>query len=149
VSRTRNIISFSIAALLVGTFFFFNRSSRRTYQAFVALDGKEPFGPIYPGSSDTLVLYRQGLHGVTCFDAFHSKELHDRFSPKDGQAVTVEYDTLIVFGRIKGYNVHRIDGFILANGARVLRPDFAATAGVSAWANNRGDHSEGGNDDCW
>jgi hypothetical protein len=56
--------------------------------------------------------------------------------------VTVDYDTLIVFGRIKGYNVHSIDGFI-------LRPDPVGSSGVAARANNRGDRSEGGNDECW
>jgi|ERR1700733_4924785 len=148
MSRTGNVISFSLAALLAGTFLFFNRSGRKTYQAVVALDGKGPFGGIYPGGADIVVLYRHGRDGVTCFDGFHSKELHDRLASKDGQVVTVQYDTFMTFGRIKAYNVHSIDGFILANGTSVLRPDFAASSGVAAAPNGHGGFEANGGD-CW
>jgi hypothetical protein len=143
MSQKGTVIAFSLAALTVGTFLFVNGPRRKTYQAIVALDGKEPFGATFPGSSDSVVLYRHGRHGITCFDAFHSKELHDRLSAKDGQIVTVQYDT---FGN--GYNVHSVDGFVLANGTHVLRPDFAVTGGISGGPNGRGGFEADGRD-CW
>jgi hypothetical protein len=139
-------LTWVVTVVLVGCAFlgyglFINRVVRRTYQTRIALDGKEPFGPIYPSTPDSVILYRSGRNGITCFDAFRSKELHDRFSPKNGQLVTVEYDTFNDFGKVRGYNVHSIDGFILGNGYQVSRPDFAASAGVAGNSNSRSD--------CW
>jgi hypothetical protein len=145
MSRTANITWIVIVVLVgctfIGYLLFIDRDVRRTYQARVALDGKEPFGPIYPSDPDSVILYRKGRNGVTCFDAFRSKELHDRLSPKNRQLVTVEYDTFNDFGKVRGYNVHSIDGLILANGYHVLRPDFAASAGVAGNSNST--------NDCW
>jgi hypothetical protein len=93
--------------------------------------------------------YRSGRDGVVCFDGFHSKELHDRLSPKNGQRVTVEYDTLpSIFGGELGYNMHSVGGIILANGTHVLRGDFAGTAGVVASKRGDGTFSAREND-CW
>jgi hypothetical protein len=135
VSRKVNIKWLVLAALIgcafLGYLLFIDRAATRTYQAYVAVDGKEPFGPIYPSDAlDSLILYRRGRNGVICFDAFRSNELHDRFSSRNGQLVTVEYDTASDFGKVRGYNVRSIDGIVLANGYNVLRPDFAASAGV-------------------
>jgi hypothetical protein len=125
----------------VGRSVFIDRVVRRVYPARVALDGKEPFGPIYPSAPDSVIVYRKGRNGVTCFDAFRSKELHDRLSPKNGRLVTVEYDTLNYFGEVRGYDVRSIDGFFLADGYHVFRPDFVASAGVAGNGNSRAD--------CW
>ena len=127
-----------------------NRSATRTYQAYVALDGKGPQGIAGPpwNGPDAVVLYRTGREGVMCFDGFHSKDLHDRLAAKNGQLVTVEYDTFSDFGKVRGYNVHSVDGMRLANGYHVLREDFAATAGVVASERGNGTFS-GGMNDCW
>jgi hypothetical protein len=79
-----------------------------------------------------------------CFNAFHSKDLHDRLSARNGQLVTVEYDTFSDFGKVRGYNVHSVDGMVLANGYHVLRDDFAASAGVAGTG-----PGSAGEDDCW
>ena len=141
------IISFS---LIFGSFLvnrtFVDRAATKGYREYVALDGKGPVGltgPPFDGP-DAAVLYRNGHNGVVCFDAFNSKELHDFLLPKDGQSVIVEYDTFSDFGKVRGYNVHSIDGIILANGYHVLREDFAGSAGVL----QKGEGSAGG-DDCW
>jgi len=123
-----------------------DRISRKTYQANVALNGEGPLGIADPpwNGPDAVVLYRTARNGVVCFDAFHSKDLHDRLSGKNGQPVTVEYDTFVEFGKVRGYNVHSVDGMILANGYHVLKGDFAATAGVA-----RAGAGSAGSDDCW
>ena len=128
-----------------------DRPARRTYQAYVALDGKGPSGLTDPpwDGPDAVVLYRSGREGVVCFDAFHSRDLHDRLSLKNGQRVTVEYDTFpSLFGGELAYNVHSVDGIILANGTPVLRGDFAGTAGVVASRREDGTFSARKND-CW
>ena len=145
MSRTSNatwiVLVVLVGCAFIGYLLFIDRVVRRTYQARVSLDGKEPFGPIHPSDPDSVILYRKGRNGVTCFDAFSSKELHDRLSPKNGQLVTVEYDTFNDFGNVRGYNVHSIDGLILAKGYHVSRPDFAASAGVAGNSNSP--------NDCW
>jgi len=119
---------------------------RKTYQEYVALDGKGPslIMDRRSGPSDDVVLYRSGQNGVICYDVFHSKELHDFLLPKNGHLVTVEYDTFSDFGKIRGFNVHSVDGKVLANGYHVLREDFAAAAGVA-----REGPGPAGGDDCW
>jgi hypothetical protein len=138
------ILTALIACLVVGYLRFIDRAGRRTYQNFVALDGKDPLftDPPWDGP-DTVVLYRTGRNDVICFDAFYSKELHDRLSAKNGKLITVEYDTFNDFGKVSGYNVHSVDGLILANGSHVLH-DFREVAGVRA--NGPG---SAGSDDCW
>jgi hypothetical protein len=123
-----------------------NRASRKTCQANVALNGKGPLGIADPpwDGPDAVVLYRTGRNGVICFDAFHSMELHDRLLTKNGQPVTVEYDTFSDFGRVRGYNVHSVDGMVLANGYHVFRSDFAASAGAARKGPGSADR-----DDCW
>jgi len=142
----RVVLAVVVVCLVAGYLRFINRQGRRTYQAYVAVNGKAPMriadapwdGP------DGLVLYRTGRNGIICFDGFHSKDLHDRLAPKNGQAVTVEYDTFSDFGKIGGYNVHSVDGIVLANGTHLVRDDYAASAGSAS----RGPGSSGG-DDCW
>jgi|SRR5579863_3132221 len=145
MTRTANITWIATAVLVgcafVGYSVFIDRVVRRTYQARVALDGKEPFGAIHPSDPDSVILYRNGRNGVTCFDAFSSKELHERLSPQNGQLVTVEYDTFNNFGHVRAYNVHSVDGLILANGDHVIRPEFAASAGVAGNSKST--------TDCW
>ena len=65
-------------------------------------------------------------------------------SNKKGQLVTVEYETFSDFGRVFGYNVHSVDGMILAIGYHVLRSDFAASSGVASE-----ESGSAGEDDCW
>jgi hypothetical protein len=137
-----------IACLFVACFYFVDKPGRRTYQAYVALHGQEPFGPFagaWSDSPDAVVLYRSGHGGVICYDSFSSKELHNALLPKDGKHVTVVYDTFSDFGHVRAYNVHSIDGIVLANGYHVLRPDFAGSAGVAG----RPGSDTGSRDACW
>jgi hypothetical protein len=133
-----------LIACAVGAYLLFiDRQVTRTYQAYVALDGKGPpdlIGAPWDGP-DGVVLYRNGRHRVVCFDGFHSKELHDRLSPEVGQPVTVEYDTFNDFGKVRGYNVRSVDGFQLASGYHVFKPEFAASAGSVG--------NSVSSDDCW
>ena len=69
------------------------------------------------------------------------ENFHDRLLSKNGPIVTVEYDTFSDFGKVRGYNVGSVDGIRLANGYHVLRPDFAASAGIVGNSTS--------NDDCW
>ena len=147
------IIAVLIACVVIGWAWqlLVDRPTRRTYQAYVALDGKGPLGLTDPpwDGPDAVVLYRSGRDGVVCFDAFHSKDLHDRLSQENGQRLTVEYDTFpSLFGGELAYNVHSVDGIILANGTQVLRGDFAGTAGVVASSRGKGTFSAREND-CW
>ena len=131
----RLILTMLIACLIVGC----DRIGRKTYQAYVALNGKGPLGLTDSpwNGPDAVVLYRTGRNDVICYDAFHSKDLHDRLSAKNGQPVTVEYDTFSDFGRVRRYNVHSVDGMI-------LREDLAGSAGVA-----RKGPGSAGEDDCW
>ena len=147
MKRSAFILSVVVVCLVLGYIRFIERPGRRTYQAYVAINGEAPMhiaeapwnGP------DGVVLYRPGKrNGVICFDAFHSKDLHDRLLPKNRQLVTVEYDTFSDFGKVNGYNVHAVDGIVLANGYHVLRDDYAGTAGAA----NEGEGSAGPVD-CW
>ncbi len=147
-AKLRMLIAGLMASVFIGYISFVDRQSRRTCQAYVALTGQEPFGPInppLPDPPDTVVLYRTGHGGVICFDLFHSPELHKDLLSEDGKRVTVVYDTFSDFGKVRGYNVHSIDGIVLANGYHVLRPDFAASAG-SAGAPGSDTASK---DACW
>jgi hypothetical protein len=137
------VIAVLIGCVFIGCWLVIDRPVSKTYQAYVALDGTVPKGLDRPlsGGPDAVVLYRSGHHGVICYDGFHSKELHDRLLSKDGQAVTVEYDTFTDFGKVRGYNVGSVDGMRLANGYHVLEPDFAASAGVVGNSDST--------DDCW
>ena len=140
------ILTVLIACLVAGYLKFINSASRRTYREYIALDRKGPWGLTDPpwDGPDAVVLYRTGHNGVVCFNGFHSKDLHDRLSGKNGDLVTVEYDTFSDFGKVRGYNVHSVDGIVLANGDHVLRDDFGASAGVAG----KGPGSAG-EDDCW
>ena len=123
-----------------------DRAGRKTLQEYVALDGKGPslISALQSRAPDDVVLYRSGRNGVICYDLFHSKELHDFLLPKNGRLVTVEYDTFGDSGKVSGYNVHSVDGKVLANGYHVLREDFAGVAGVA-----RQGPGSAGADDCW
>jgi hypothetical protein len=141
------IISFS---LIFGSFLvnrtFVDRAATKSYRMYVALDGKGPLGLIGPpwDGPDAVVLYRNGRNGVVCFDAFSSKELHDLLLSRNGQSVTVEYDTFTDFGKVRGYNVHSVDGKILANGYHVLQREYAGSSGVA-----RAGGGTASGEDCW
>jgi hypothetical protein len=132
-----------VGCVFIGYLLFIDRAATKSYQAYVALDRRGPWGLTDPpwDGPDAVVLYRRGRNGAVCFDAFHSNELHDRLSSKNGQPVMAEYDTVSDFGKVRGYNVHSVDGMVLANGYHVLRPEFAGTAGVVGNSNST--------DDCW
>jgi hypothetical protein len=138
-----NAIAVLIGCVLIGYLLVIDRPATKNYQAYVALDGKGPWGLTDPpwDGPDAVVLHRSGRNGVVCFDAFHSKELHDRLSSKNGQPVMVEYDTFSDFGKVRGYNVRSVDRIMLAKGYHVLRPEFAASAGVVGNSDST--------DDCW
>jgi hypothetical protein len=138
-----------VIGLLIGSFvmafwLLIDRHAIRTYQAHVALDRYgEPslMDPPWEGP-DLVVLYRTGRYGVVCYDALRSKELHDHLSGKNGQIVTVEYETFSDFGKVRGYRLHSVDGMVQANGG------IAGAAGLIA--SKRADGSiSGGESDCW
>jgi hypothetical protein len=138
-----------IAFAFVAYFLHVDAPGRRTYQAYVSVDGREPwdaFGSPFGDSPDTVVVYRSVFGGLICYEAFHSKELRKALSSKNGKQVTVVYDTFSDFGHVTGYNVHSIDGLLLANGTHVLRPEFAAISGVFEKSDSRGADSK---DACW
>lgn len=140
------ILTIAFACMVLGYMRFINRPGRRIYQAYVAINGQGPMAINYApwNGPDAVVLYRSGRNSVICWDGFHSKDLHDRLSDKNGQPVTVDYDTFSDFGRVHGYNVHAVDGIVLANGDHVLREDYAATAGVA-----KEGQGSAGESDCW
>jgi hypothetical protein len=142
-AKWRTVIAVLVGCLLVSYLLFIDRADRKSCQAYVALDGKGPPGLAGPpwNAPDAVLLYRNGRNGVVCFDAFKSKELHDRLLPKNGQPVAVEYDTASDFGKVRGYNVHSVDGMVLANGYHVLKPEFTGSAGVLG--------NSSSTQDCW
>jgi len=146
VKRRALILSIAVVCLVLGYLRFVDRAGRKTYQAYVALNGQGPMAIAHApwNSPNAVVLYRTGRNGVICYDGFQSKDLHDRLQAKNGQAVTVEYDTFSDFGKVRGYNVHAVDGIVLANGYHVLREDYAATAGVAREGQGSANES-----DCW
>ena len=101
------VVTVLIGCVFIGCCLLIDRAAIKTYQAYVALDGTVPKGLDRPLSDgpDAVVLYRNGHHGIVCFDEFHSRELHDRLLSKNSQTVTVEYDTFSDFGKVRGYNV--------------------------------------------
>jgi hypothetical protein len=100
-----------------------DRPGRRTYQETLSLNAEDPQPsgiPSQEDNSDAVTVYRKGRAGEMCYDKFHSEELHKALSRKHGQLVTVEFDTFTDFGKVHGYNVHSIDGIVLANGYHSL-----------------------------
>jgi hypothetical protein len=128
------ICLFIICVLFVG------RPVRRTYHDYIALDGTEPWGPLFPKSlalTDLVVLYRSDRRGNVCFDFFRSKTLHDSLIPLNGKQVTVEYDTTMDFEKVRGYNVHSVNGIVLANGdvpaSGIFVPGAGSTEKGECW----------------
>jgi hypothetical protein len=104
---------------------FTNQATVRTYQMYVAVNGRAPWGEVGPEWSDgsaPIVLYRRFENGY-CYDAFKSEELRQRLLPKDGQTVTVEYNIFSDFGKERSYNVRSVDGLLLADRQHTVR-DF-------------------------
>ena len=138
-----------VTTLLIGSFvmafwLLIDRHVRRTYQAYVALDRYGPpsvMDPPWEGPG-LVVLYRTGRYGVVCYDAIRSKDLHDHLSGKNGQLVTVEYETFSDFGKVRGYMVRSVDG--------MTRADGSLTGAAGIIASKRADGSfSGGESDCW
>lgn len=138
------VIAVLIVSFVIAFWLLVDRHTIRTYQAHVALDRYgEPslMDPPWEGP-DLVVLYRTGRYGVVCYDALRSKELHDQLSGKNGQLVTVEYETFSDFGKVRGYRLHSVDGTVQANGG------IAGAAGIIAPKRADGSIS-GGESDCW
>jgi hypothetical protein len=109
---------------------FTNKTTVRTYQMYVAVNGHAPWGEVGPERSDgsaPVVLYRR-VGNSYCYDAFQSEELRQRLAPKDGHTITVEYNIFSDFGKERSYNVRSIDGLLLANGQHIVR-DFERFGG--------------------
>ena len=129
-SRSLILVGVVVGCVLILNHYFVDRAGRRTFQDYVALDGREPWDPEPSAPPGTVTIYRTGRGGTICYEVFHSHELHDDLLSKNGQLVTVEYDTFSDFGRLRAYNVHSIDGIVMANGYYVLRSDFEGISGV-------------------
>ena len=109
---------------------FTNKTSIRSYQMYVAIDGHAPWGDVgahWPGRSLPVVVYRR-VGDSYCYDAFKSEELRQRLFSKDGRTVEVEYNFFRDFGRERGYNVRSVDGFLLNEGLHTVR-DFEQFSG--------------------
>lgn len=109
---------------------FTNKTSIRSHQMYVAINGHAPWGDVGPqwsGDSLPVVLYRR-VGDSYCYDAFQSEELRERLSSKDGRTVEVEYNIFSDFGRERSYNVRSVDGFLLNEGQRTAR-DFERFGG--------------------
>jgi hypothetical protein len=106
---------------------FTNKTTVRTYQMYVAVNGHAPWGEVGSDGSAAVVLYRR-LGNSYCYDAFQSEELRQRLAPKDGHTITVEYNIFSDFGKERGYNVRSVDGLLLANGQHTVR-DFERFGG--------------------
>jgi hypothetical protein len=148
--RKRNVGFVILGLAVIGGLslgLFVNRTVRRTYQETLSLNAGDPHPSGMPSpedNSDAVTVYRKGRAGEMCYDKFHSEELHKALSPKHGQFVTVEFDTFTDFGKVRGYNVHSIDGVVLANGYHSLHPEWDGESGVvSAGAGTVG------GDSCW
>jgi len=104
---------------------FTNKVTVRTYRMYVAANGHAPWGDVGPewqDGSPPVVLYRR-VGNSYCYDAFHSEELRQRLTPKDGQTVDVQYNTFSDFGRQRGYNVRSVDGVLLNDDQHTVRDD--------------------------
>lgn len=109
---------------------FTNKTSIRSYQMYVAINGHAPWGDVGPewsGDSLPVVLYRR-VGDTYCYDAFQSEELRQRLSSKDGRTVEVEYNIFSDFGKERSYNVRSVDGFLLNEGQHTVR-DFERFGG--------------------
>jgi hypothetical protein len=142
--KLRVVIGGLVVSFVIAFWLLIDGHIIRTYQEHVALDRYgEPslMEPPWEGP-DLVVLYRTGRYGVVCFTALRSKELHDHLSGKNGQLVTVEYETFSNFGKVFGYRLHSVDGIAQANGG------MAGAAGIIS--SKRADGSiSGGESDCW
>lgn len=110
--------------------FFTNKTSIRSYEMNVAINGRAPWGEVGPqwsGNSLPIVLYRR-VGDSYCYDAFQSEELRQRLSLKDGRTVEVEYNIFSDFGKERSYNVRSVDGLLLNDGKRTVR-DFERFGG--------------------
>jgi hypothetical protein len=109
---------------------FTHKTSIRSYQMYVAVNGHVPWGDVGPqwsGGSLPVVLYRSVGDGY-CYDAFQSEELRQRLSSKDGRTVEVEYNIFSDFGKERSYNVRSVDRLLLNDGQRTVR-DFERFGG--------------------
>jgi hypothetical protein len=108
---------------------FTNKVAVRTYDMYVAIDGRVPWGDLGRASSSSppIVLYRR-VDESYCYDAFRSNELRQRLGPKNGSTVRVEYNIFSDFGKERSYNVRSVDGLLLADGQRTVR-DFERFGG--------------------
>jgi hypothetical protein len=142
--KWRIVIGLLIGSFVMAFLLLIDRHAIRAYQAHVTLDRYgEPslMDPPWKGP-DLVVLYRTGRYGVVCYDVLRSKELRDHLSGKNGQIVTVEYETFSDFGKVRGYRLHSVDGMVQANGG------VAGAAGLIP--SKRADGSiSGGESDCW
>lgn len=122
-------VAFAISAFATDRLFT-NKTSIRSYQMNVAINGRAPWGDVGPqwsGNSLPIVLYRRLGDGY-CYDAFQSEELRQRLSPKNGRTVEVQYNIFSDFGKERSYNVRSVDGLVLNDGKRTVR-DFERFGG--------------------
>jgi hypothetical protein len=102
---------------------FTNKVTIRTYQMYVAINGRAPWGDVgsqWSDNSPPIVLYRR-VGDTYCYDAFKSEELRRRLVQEDGHTVTVEYNIFSDFGKERSYNVRSVDGILLNNGDHVIK----------------------------
>jgi hypothetical protein len=64
-----------------------------------------------------------------CFDAIFSPELKTQLTATNRPVITVDYNLFKDFGRVRGYNVHSVDGMVFNNGDRIVRSEGSAAYG--------------------
>ena len=89
----------------------------RTYQMQFSLDGREEWARYLRLPQGYVLIYRSVGDGH-CFDRIESQELRDRLASKPDNTVTVEYEIISDFGRVRGYNVLTVDGINVKGGNR-------------------------------
>jgi hypothetical protein len=89
----------------------------RTYQMQFSLHGREEWAPGLRLPQGHVLIYRSVGDGY-CYDELESQELHDHLASKPHNTVTVEYEIISDFGRVRGYNVLTVDGINVKGGNR-------------------------------
>jgi hypothetical protein len=118
--RWRLPLAFSIAfvgACVTADHLLLDVHTVRTYQMQFRLDGREERAPGLRLPQGRVSIYRSVGDGY-CWDALESQELHDHLASKPDNTVTVEYEIISDFGRVRGYNVLSVDGINVKGGNR-------------------------------
>jgi hypothetical protein len=127
--NARNVSAFAVSLGLVFASFavdrlFTNKLAVHSHQMNWSASGIAPWGQVQLGENGQppVLVYRRVQHGY-CYDAIFSSELKARLAGSNKPAIIVEYNTFRDFGRIRGYNIHSVDGLVFNDGHRAIREE--------------------------